>query len=169
MKKMTENALLDSFCGESQAHIKYLIYAEKAEEDGKPNLARLFRAISHAEYVHAKNHFKALGKLNGTAENVAAAESGEDFEIEEMYPSYNAIANLQKEDAALRSIHYAIEAEKIHRDYYRKAEDLVKAGKDVEDGKIYVCPVCGYTHSGDGDLPEKCPVCGVPKGKFKSF
>ena len=62
MKQMTEKNLRDAFAGESQAHMRYLIYARKAEEEGKPNIARLFRAISFAEQVHAANHLKTLGK-----------------------------------------------------------------------------------------------------------
>ena len=61
MRKMTEANLREAFSGESQAHMRYLIYADQAEKDGKPNVANLFRAIAYAEWVHATNHFKALG------------------------------------------------------------------------------------------------------------
>ena len=169
MRDMTKNVLLESFAGESQAHIKYLIYAEKAETEGKPNVARLFKAVDHEEYVHAKNHFKALEKLHTTAENLDDARSGEEFEVEEMYPAYDAIATLQDEKKAKTAIYFALEAEKIHRNMYEEAKDLVIAGKDMDEKGIYICPICGFTHIGKGDLPDKCPVCSVPNAKFEVF
>jgi len=97
MRKMTEKSLREAFAGESQAHMKYLIFAEQAEKEGLHDVARLFRAISFAEQVHATNHFKALMELHKTSENLQSAWDGENFEIEEMYPAYNAIATLQNE------------------------------------------------------------------------
>ena len=167
MKKMTEKNLKDAFAGESQAHIKYLIFAKKAEEEGKPNVARLFRAIAFAEQVHAANHFKTLGDFGETAENLQAAIDGENFEVEEMYPAYDAVAKLQDEKGAIRSVHYAIEAEKIHSAMYIEARQAVKEGKDFDVGDVFICPVCGYT--AEGNAPESCPVCGVPKKKFIKF
>jgi len=64
MKPMTEKSLREAFAGESQAHMKYLIFADLAEKDGKKDIARLFRAIAYAEQVHATNHFRVLGTLN---------------------------------------------------------------------------------------------------------
>lgn len=169
MKKMTEKSLLEAFAGESQAHIKYMIYAEKAEKDGKPNIARLFNATAHAEFIHAKNHFNALKKLHSTEENLTDAREGENFEIEEMYPAYAAIAELQNETEAARSIHFAEEAEKIHRKFYDMAKKKTEAGEDISSEKIYICPVCGFTHIGTEDVPEKCPICGAPKAMFVEF
>ncbi len=164
---MTKRFLLDAFAGESQAHMKYFIFAEEAEKKGLVNLANLFKAISHAEYVHAKNHFKALGMLGDTAHNIKSAYDGEEFEVNEMYPVYNETSKLQGEDAAARSTHYALEAEKLHMDMYKKALTLAETDKDYDESKIFICPVCGYTS--EGDAPEKCPVCGVPHDKFKKF
>ncbi len=167
MKKMTEKSLHEAFAGESQAHVKYLIFAEKAEKEGLNDLARLFRAISFAEYVHASNHFRALGELKSTSENLQTAWNGEDFEIEEMYPAYNSIAALQEENTAVRSIGFALSAEKIHRDLYGMYKSKLDKGESIEIEKIYICPVCGYTVI--GEAPEKCPVCGAPKSSFKEF
>ena len=167
MRKMTQANLEAAFAGESQAHMRYLAFAQKAEEEGYPNVARLFRAISYAEQVHATNHFQALGELGTSAPNLAAAIEGETFEVEEMYPAYDAIAKLQDEKAAARSIHYALEAEKIHAAMYREAQQAVQAGKDVELGSIYICSVCG--HTGEGEPPERCPVCGATADKFRTF
>ncbi len=167
MKKMTEKNLQDAFAGESQAHMKYLIFAKRAEEENKPNIARLFRAISFAEQVHATGHFKALGEVAGTLENLQAAIDGENFEVEEMYPAYDAVAKLQAEKEAIRTIHYAIEAEKIHSAMYTEAKQAAKENKDISAETIHICPVCGYTVT--GDAPDTCPVCGVAKSKFVKF
>ena len=167
MRKMTDKNLRDAFAGESQAHMKYLIFAQKAEEEGKPNIARLFRAISYAEQVHATGHFKTLGEVGETTENLQAAIEGENFEIEEMYPAYDVVAKLQEEKGAIRSIHFAIEAEKIHSAMYIQAKQAAKEGNDADIGDIYICPVCGYTH--EGLPPNSCPVCGVSKDKFLKF
>lgn len=167
MRKMTDNNLRDAFAGESQAHMKYLVYADKAEQEGKPNVAKLFRAISYAEQVHATNHLKTLGDVGTTEDNLQAAIDGEDFEVEEMYPAYDVVAKLQEEKGAVRSVHYAIEAEKIHSAMYTQAKQTVKEGKDIDIGDIYICPVCGYTD--ENDPPDACPVCGVSKEKFVKF
>ncbi|MGB9695128.1 MAG: rubrerythrin family protein [Caldisericaceae bacterium] len=167
MKQMTERSLREAFAGESQAHMKYLIFADQAEKEGRLDLARLFRAISFAEQVHATNHFKALGDLKSTSENLQSAWNGENFEVEEMYPAYNAIASLQDENSAMRSIGFALAAEKIHRSMYADAKEKVDKGEDVKIDKISICPVCGYTVI--GEAPEKCPVCGAPKSSFHTF
>ncbi len=167
MKKMTEKNLRDAFAGESQAHMKYLAFSKKANDEGKPNISRLFKAIAFAEQVHATNHLKALGDLGDTGENLQSAINGENFEVEEMYPAYDAVAKLQTEKEAIRSIHYAIEAEKIHSAMYTEAKESVKLGKDIEIGDVFICPVCGFTVS--GEVPDSCPVCGASKDKFAKF
>jgi len=167
MRQMTEDNLKAAFAGESQAHMRYLIFADKAEREGKANLARLFRAIAYAEQVHATNHYRELGEIKDSPGNLQTCIDGETFEVEQMYPAYDAVAKLQNESGAIRSIHYAIEAEKIHAEMYKDAKAEADAGKDVAIGKVYICPVCGYT--ADGDAPDKCPVCGAPRDKFREF
>ncbi|MCD6524833.1 MAG: rubrerythrin family protein [Thermococcus sp.] len=166
-KKMTRKFLEDAFAGESMAHMKYLIFAEKAEKEGFPNIAKLFRAIAYAEFVHAKNHFIALGKLGKTEENLQTGIDGETYEVEEMYPVFKKAAEFQGEKDAVRTTHYALEAEKIHAELYKKAKEKAEHGTDVEIERIYICPVCGYTAV--DEAPEKCPVCGVPRDKFVVF
>ena len=97
--------------------MKYLILADVAEKEGFPNVAKLFRAIAFAELVHARNHFKALGNVRDTVENLQIAIDGETFEVEEMYPAYKAVAELQGENEAVRSTYYALEAERIHAEH----------------------------------------------------
>ncbi|NLM38538.1 MAG: rubrerythrin family protein [Firmicutes bacterium] len=168
MRIMTEQNLRDAFAGESQAHMKYLIYSQVAEKEGYPNVARLFKAIAHAEWVHARNHLKELGGINDSVENLQDAINGETFEVEEMYPAYHAVAELQEEKGAVRSTHYALEAEKIHAEMYTDAKKVVMEKKDIEIGTIQICDVCGYTAEGD-HAPDKCPVCGAPASQFTAF
>jgi rubrerythrin len=167
MRKMTQQNLQSAFAGESQAHMRYLIFAEIAEKEGKPNIARLFKAIAYAEQVHAKNHLEVLGGIGKTLKNLEAAIGGETFEVDEMYPAYNEVAKLQGENEAQRSTHYALEAEKIHAQLYTKAKDAVEKDKDLEIGKVYICPKCGYTV--EEEAPEYCPICGVKREEFKEF
>ncbi|WP_457751665.1 rubrerythrin family protein [Thermococcus sp.] len=166
-REMTRKFLEEAFAGESMAHMKYMIFAEQAEKEGFPDVAKLFRAIAYAEFVHAKNHFIALGKLGKTPENLQVGIEGETFEVEEMYPVYKNSAEFQEEKEAVRSMHYALEAEKIHAQLYEDAKKKAEEGQDVKIKKVYICPVCGYTAV--DDAPERCPVCGLPGEKFVVF
>jgi len=178
---MTAQNLRSAHGGESMAHMRYKVWADRAEEEGYQNVARLFMAIAFAEQVHGSNHFRELGDeagaflvasgagfgLGTTSENLQGAIEGEEFEINEMYPVYLNAAQLQKEKGAERSFHYALEAEKIHAAMYREAKQAVDGGKDLELGPVQICDNCGYTH--EGEAPDKCPVCGVAKDRFKTF
>lgn len=167
MRKMTEQNLSEAYAGESQAFMKYTVWADRAEADGKANVARLFRAVAAAEKVHAANHWKVLGNVLDTASNLEHAAEGERHEIDEMYPAFEAVAELQQEKAATRTIHWALETEKVHLKKYERAIEAVKSGKDVELGVLHVCPVCGYTM--EGDAPDACPICGAKKDRFARF
>jgi rubrerythrin len=167
MEAMTEENLKAAFAGESQAHIKYLNFAEKAEKEELPNVARVFQAASFAEQVHASNHLKALEGIQGTAANLGEAIGGETFEVDQMYPAYMAVADKQGEKKALRSMTWAVEAEKVHAKLYGDAKQAVESGKDVVAADIWVCTSCGFTM--EGEPPEKCPVCGAVKAKFRKF
>jgi len=164
---MTEGNLKNAFSGESQAHMKYLIFADKAEEEGYPNVATLFRAIAYAEQIHATNHFNALGNIKGSSENLQVAIDGENFEVNDMYPAYKAVADLEEEKVAQRSIYWALQAEKVHSGMFQRAKQAVESGKDIEARPIYICKKCGYTV--EGEAPEKCPLCGTPKENFRKF
>lgn len=167
MKKMTENNLKDAFAGESQAHMKYLAFAWQAKEDGFPNVARLFEAISYAEQIHATTHLKTLGQIGNTNANLGTAIAGENFEVDSMYPAYDDVAKLEDEKLARVSIRYALEAEKTHAVLYGKAREAVAAQKDFAMGDMQICSVCGYTV--EGAAPDKCPVCAATRDKFRKF
>ncbi len=167
MKKMTEQNLNAAFAGESMAHMRYLIFAERAEREHKPNIARLFRAISFAEQAHATNHFRELGLVKSTADNLTVAKEGEEYEVAEMYPSFLEVAKLQEESGAQRSFNYAVLAEAIHAVLYRTAQEKAQAGDDVQLGIVSICPVCGHTM--EGEAPDRCPICGAKKELYKVF
>ena len=167
MHKMTRENVKDAFAGESQAHIKYANFAEKAEEEGKPNVARLFQAASFSEQMHATRHLDVLAGVGTTSENLAEAIDGESFEVEEMYPAYMVVAEEQGEEDASTSLHRAREAEKVHLGAYERAKDAVDAGQDADAGAIHVCSWCGFTM--EGEPPAKCPMCKAPRKLFKEF
>jgi rubrerythrin len=167
MREMTASNLRSAFAGESQAHMRYLIFADKAEQEGFPNVARLFKAIAYAERVHATSHFNVLKDLGQTADNLGAAIGGETYEVEEMYPAFVAVAELQEEKAAIRSNSWALEAEKIHAVLYGLAKAAVEDGNDAEEGSIFVCSVCGHTVR--GDAPDRCPICNSKREKYREF
>ena len=157
----TEKNLLEAFAGESQANRKYLAFAKKAEKEGYPRAAKLFRAAAEAETVHALAHLRALGHVKSTAENLREAISGETHEFRNMYPAMIEAAKTEKNKAAERSFSYANEVEKVHASLYQKVLDNLEA---LEDTDYYVCSVCGYTC--ENEPPDKCPVCGA---KSKAF
>lgn len=183
VRPMTKEALESAFGGESMAHMRYLYFAEVAEREGFKNVARLFRAIAYAEQVHASNHYRNLREYDddakvvagtpigpgNTVKNLKLAIRGEEFEVKEMYPIYLKTAEEQGERGAMTSFHYALEAEKIHAELYKKALEHVEKGEDMPlDGYIWICPICGHTYVGP-EPPDRCPVCGVPKEKYVKF
>jgi rubrerythrin len=165
---MTEEFLRSAFAGESQAHMKYLAFADRAEKEGKPRIANLYRAIAHAERVHATNHLEALAGVQDTGANLLTAKAGEDYEIDEMYPAYLETAERQGEKKAARSMRFALEAEKIHSELFAKAKEAVDAGEDIGEVKVWVCPICGFTVLGD-EVPARCPVCNALAKVFAAF
>jgi rubrerythrin len=179
---MTADFLRSAYGGESMAHMRYLIWGDMAEREGFPNIRRLFNAVAYAEWAHADNHFRELGERKGgadvhagavfgtgkTVENLQGAIDGELHEVHQMYPVFLETARFQNEKGAERAFHFALEAEKIHARLFQEAQASAGKGKDMELGAVYVCPVCGYTHSGE-DVPDVCPVCGAKKERFKAF
>ncbi|MBY8990011.1 MAG: rubrerythrin family protein [Candidatus Lokiarchaeota archaeon] len=166
MTKSEEN-LMAAFAGESQANRKYLAFAEKADKDGFPQVAKLFRAAAAAETVHAHSHLRVLGGIKSTKENLQAAVEGEHHEFTKMYPEFIEEAKAEENKGANRTFTYANEVEKIHHKLYESALKAVEDGKDLEKNDIYICPVCGYTH--EGEPPDKCPVCGAVKKVFQKI
>ena len=164
MNKTTDN-LEFAFAGESQANRKYLFFAEKAEEEGQKRIARLFRAAANAETVHARNHLKVMEEIKSTKENLLAAIVGENHEFTEMYPGFIKQAENEGEKKAAESFDLANKVERIHHGLYQDALERFERGETLEIKSLYVCQYCGNTV--EGESPEKCPVCGVPRRMFK--
>ena len=160
----TKENLKEAFSGESQANQKYRAFAKKAEKDGFANIARLFRTTAEAERIHAEGHLKAMDMIASTADNLQAAIDGETYEFTEMYPPMveTAMADGHKAKTMFK---FAIDAEAVHAEIYKKALEAVKNGVDLDVSEFYLCPVCGYIEL--GSAPEKCPVCGVKKALFE--
>ena len=173
----TSENLQAAFAGESQANRRYLFFAEKADEAGQSQIARLFRAAAEAEAVHARNHLRNLHKpgpkvstklaqgIGSTRDNLLAAISGEHHEFTEMYPGLIAQALAEGEYKARDSFDLASKVERIHHGLYEAAVAVLDRGEEVKLQPFYVCQACGNTV--EGEPPETCPVCGAPKRMFK--
>lgn len=164
MGKTQEN-LKDAFAGESQANRRYLFFAARAEEEGYPQVARLFRAIAEAETVHARNHLEAMDGIKSTKDNLKAAIEGENYEFTKMYPSFIEQAKAEGDDKAQTSFGYANKVEKIHHELYQKTLETLEIGEKLKDEPYFVCQGCGYTVA--EEAPERCPICGAPRTMFK--
>jgi rubrerythrin len=165
--EMTAQNVAAALAGESQASQKYLAFADVADAEGYPNVARLFHAVAYAESMHARNHLSVLGMIGTTEENLKAAFGGETFEIDEMYAAYLAVAKLQGNESAQTTIRYADAAERDHQVIYETLLKGVRSGQDCGSESVWVCPVCGHTVV--GTAPEYCTVCGTTKQYFKEF
>jgi len=158
----TLDHLKEAFAGESQANQKYRAFAKKAEQDGLPNIARLFRTTAEAERIHAEGHLKSMDGIGSTAENLQAALDGETHEFTEMYPPMLQQAEAEGHKAK-RMFGYAVEAEAVHAKLYKMALEAAKEGKDL-DVEFYLCPICGYIEV--GKPTEACPICNTKPEKF---
>jgi rubrerythrin len=161
----TEGNLQAAFGGESQANRRYLFFAEKAEKEGYPQVARLFRATAEAETVHARNHFNAMDGVGSTKENLMAASMGEHYEFTRMYPPFIAQAEEENNKRAQFSFEYANRVEQIHHQLFEEVLKAVNSGQTLKNEPYFVCPVCGNTVA--GAAPEKCLICGTAGDKFK--
>lgn len=164
---MSENKtlqnLMDAFAGESQANRKYIAYAKKAEAEGKTNAAKLFRAASDAEAIHAQKHLEVAKKILSTSENLQDAVNGETYEFESMYPEFLKEAEAEGNKSAIRTFTLAMEAEKVHAKLYKEALEKID---ETEEVFYYLCPVCGNIEK---SIPEKCSICGVAGSKFIKY
>ncbi|MBS1804330.1 MAG: hypothetical protein JST28_13265 [Acidobacteria bacterium] len=175
--------LLAAYEGESNAHLKYIVFAAKADAEGWHGAASLFRAAARAEEIHATNHARVLKQLGAeakcqlhpadeksTLENLKAALAGEQYEIDTMYPAFIAEAVTSDIPIAKRTFTWAMEAEKTHARLYAEAIELVEKGlKDswaASACNFYVCVARGYT-TVTAEEQERCPVCNLAFDKFE--
>lgn len=168
--------LQTAFNGESNAHARYLAFAQKADTEGLPQAASLFRAAARAEEIHAANHAVVIKKMGGTpeakietpevkttADNLQAAIKGETYERDVMYPEFLKQARAERNRDAIETFNFAKNAEAEHaRLYTETSKDPTQQKK--AGVKYYVCTVCGYTTT-KVDF-EKCPSCFNPKDRY---
>jgi rubrerythrin len=161
----TSDNLQAAFAGESQASRKYLYFAEKADEEGYKQIARLFRAASDAETVHARNHLKVMQGIKSTNDNLKAAIGGEHDEFTRMYPDFMKQADAEGDKKANNTFYLANQVEQIHHSLYQAALAMLEKSQAMTEKPIYVCQYCGNTV--EGEPPDKCPICGMPKKMFR--
>jgi len=165
-----------AYNGESNAHARYLAFAQKADAEGYGAAASLFRAAARAEQVHFERHAEVIKKLGGipratietpvvksTMENLEAANKGEVYENTIMYPEFIKQAQAEKKADALDAFEDAMKAEGVHAKLYAKAMkelDSMKGGKK----DFYVCPKCGNVV--DTAPVTMCPICATAAKKF---
>jgi rubrerythrin len=161
-----ENAM-EAFAGESQANRKYTAFAEKAKDDGFPNVAKIFAAAAEAEAIHAKRLLKVLGTIGKTEDNLKASFEGETHEYTEMYPAFVTLGEKEKQTDAVIAFTYAMKAEEVHAGHYKEALKAVGTGKDMSGRKVILCPVCGNIFL--GEAPDRCPICSAFRKVFKEI
>lgn len=163
MPETLEKRVREAFAGEAKAQVRNGAFARRAETDGFPQIARLFRAVADAERVHAEEYLKYLeGVVGDTEENLKAAFENEIKAKNNFYPAFiqEAFA-FQRQDVAW-SFSRSRDVEERHASLYKEAlEAMIKE----EETEYHVCQVCGYIF--DGKLPEECPVCRTKKENFK--
>ncbi|HEY6844527.1 MAG TPA: rubrerythrin family protein [Thermoanaerobaculia bacterium] len=172
----TLDNLQAAFNGESNAHARYLAFANKADAEGYAQAASLFRAAARAEAIHAANHATVIRQLGGepsadietpdvksTRDNLLAAIKGETYERDVMYPEFLKVARAERQTAAIRTFHYAKTAEAEHAALYTASEHNLDSMR-AAGVTYYVCTVCGYTTTKINFA--KCPSCATPKDRY---
>ncbi|MBE0428166.1 MAG: rubrerythrin family protein [Nitrospirae bacterium] len=159
-----EESLKEMFAAVSQANRKYSAFAKRAEDEGQKDVAKLLRAASEAEGIHANNFLRAMGMIKSTKENLNSAIDGEVKRFLKIYQSMMNTEMTEDDRWARMSLCYAHEAEKKFAHFFEKA--LLNLGQNKE-ADYFVCKICGFTV--ENELPEKCPVCGSRKKVFEKI
>jgi rubrerythrin len=164
MSNKTEDALYQAYTGEAKAALRLKVYADKAEEEGYPQIAKLFRVIAFSEQVHGARALQVLGRVKSTEENLAVSFESETKVAEVAYDQFVKHAEAEGNMAAVLHFSQSRDVEEVHAKLYKEAMSHVMEERETT---YYVCTVCGYVS--DGILPEDCPVCGAMKEQFTKF
>ncbi len=164
----TEKNLLAAFAGESQARNKYTYFASKAKKEGFEQIAELFLKTADNEKEHAKLWFKELNGIGNTAENLAAAADGENYEWTDMYEGFAKTAEEEGFADLARRFRLVAAIEKRHEDRYRALLNNLKTAQVFEKSevKVWECRNCGHIIIGT-KAPDECPVCAHPQAYFE--
>lgn len=177
-KAKTIENLQAAFKGETNASARYAAFAKKADEEGYPQVAVLFRAASMAEGIHAQNHkvvLEEMGtqaapvtpevKVNSTRENLEYALKGEAYEVKDMYPAFLRDAEASGVQIAMITLNYAYKTEKKHEVLYKKAIEALEAKNTQSLATVYyVCPTCGNTV--ENKQPRRCDISMTNGDRF---
>jgi len=164
MDDKLKDVIHQAFTGEAKAHLRLKVFAEKADQEGYPQLAKLFRVIAFSEELHGKRALRLLKEIRSTEENLAESFESETKVAGVAYDSFIKLAEEQGDRAASLYFSQSRDVEEIHAKLYKEAMDHVLEERMTS---YYVCDVCGYVS--DGVLPEECPVCGAKKDRFVPF
>ena len=164
----TEQNLMAAFAGESQARNKYTYFASVAKKEGYEQISALFTKTADNEKEHAKMWFKLLGGLGNTAQNLADAAAGENYEWTDMYATFAKEADEEGFHDIAAKFRAVAEIEKSHEERYRALLANVEMQKVFEKGEetMWECRNCGHLVMGKKS-PEVCPVCAHPKSYFE--
>lgn len=164
----TEKNLETAFAGESQARNKYTYFASVAKKEGYEQIAELFLKTADNEKEHAKMWFKELGGVGCTAENLAAAAAGENYEWTDMYDGFAKTAEEEGFPELAAKFRGVAAIEKRHEERYRALLHNVETAAVFErsEVKVWECRNCGHIVVGTA-APEVCPVCAHPKSYFE--
>jgi rubrerythrin len=164
MAEKTDKNLAQAFAAESKASVRNEAFAKKAHKEGYGGIAHLFRAVSEAEAVHAHRYLLLMrGKIGSTEENLETAFQKEIKANVEEYPKLIKDAFDEDKEGVLRAFTQARDVENRHAELYKKAMNNMLTDRRTE---YYVCQVCGYIN--EDEAPDRCPICGAVKAKFKS-
>jgi len=161
-----KNNLDEAFTGESLAYRRYLLFAKFAEKEGLPGIAKLFRAASESEFYHSENMYLASPESKSTHNNLQTSIQRENEETTRIYPGFINNTAEQRTEQAATAYRCALQAERIHHQFFSKALEHLNKNEDMPVGHIFTCSRCGYTHPGDHP-PNLCPACGVDRFKFR--
>ena len=164
----TEQNLMAAFAGESQARNKYTYFASTAKKEGYEQISALFAKTAENEKEHAKMWFKLLGGLGNTAQNLAEAAAGENYEWTDMYATFAKEADEEGFHDIAEKFRAVAEIEKAHEERYRKLLANVEMQKVFEKSEItmWECRNCGHLVMGV-KAPDVCPVCAHPQSYFE--
>ena len=153
-----------AFSGEAKAALRLRVYAERAEEEGYPQIAKLFRVIARSEEIHGTRALRLLKETKTTEENLAESFQSERGVAEVAYAEFVRLAEVEGDRAAALHFSRSRDVEEGHANPYKEAMNHLLAERETT---YYVCRVCGYV--ADGILPETCPVCGAKADQFMPF
>ena len=159
-----QDALNQAFIGEAKANLRLQVYAQKAEEEGYKQIAKLFRVIAFSESVHGTRALRLLKEIKSTEENLTASFESETKIAQVAYDQFIKYAEEAGDKAALLNFSQSRDVEETHAGLYKQAMNHFMEERETT---YYVCKVCGYVS--DGSLPDECPVCSAKKEQFVTF